>query len=110
MAGTKDYPKVNKVQANQVVAVDMKIKGVPKDVTDILASGEPTSQQVNCTTLTPIGSAVATLSPKNKGLEREGKNKFEYEWRTTKDWKNTCRVFTVQLENGSSQKAMFKFQ
>jgi len=109
-AGTKDYPKVNKVQANQIVAVDMKIKGVPKNVTDILASGEPTSQQVNCTTLNPIGSAVATLSPKNKGLEREGKNKFEYEWRTTKDWKNTCRVFTVQLENGSSQKAMFKFQ
>lgn len=110
MAGTKDYPKVNKVQANQVVSVDMKIKGVPKNTTDILASGEPTSQQVNCSTLAPIGSAVATLSPKNQGLEQLNKNKFEYEWRTAKDWKNTCRVFNAQLKDGSSQKALFKFQ
>jgi len=109
-AGTKDYPKVNSIQANQVVAVDMKVKGVPQGVTDILASGEPTSQQVNCTTLSPMGSAVAALSPKNKGLEREGKNKFEYEWRTDKSWRNTCRVFNVQLKDGSSQKALFKFQ
>ena len=109
MSGTKDYPKVNKVQANQVVAVDMKIKGVPQGVTDILASGEPTSQRVNCDTLSPVGSAVATLSPKNNGLEHEGKNKFEYEWRTDKSWKNTCRVFNVQLKDGSRQKALFKF-
>jgi hypothetical protein len=108
--GTKDYPKVNKVQANQVAAVDMKIKGVPTTVTDILASGEPTSQQVNCTTLAPTGPAVASLSPKNKGLERLANNKFEYEWRTDKSWKDTCRVFNVQLKDGSSQKALFKFQ
>jgi len=109
-AGTKDYPKVNKAQANQVVSVDMKIKGVPQGVNNILDEGEPTSQRVNCDTLSPIGSAVATLSPKNKGLEREGKNKFEYEWRTDKSWKNTCRVFNAELKDGSSQKALFKFQ
>lgn len=109
-AGTKDYPKVNKAQANQVVAVDMKIKGVPKNFTDILAAGEPTSQQVSCTTLTPIGSAVAALSAKNSGLERISKNKFDYNWRTDKSWRGTCRVFNVQLKDGSSQKALFKFQ
>lgn len=109
-AGTKDYPGVNKVQAKQVVSVDMKIKGVPSGIVDILASGEPTSQQVDCTTLAPIGSAEATLTPNNDGLERLSKNKFEYEWRTAKSWKNTCRVFNAQLKDGSSQKALFKFQ
>lgn len=108
-SGTKDYPKVNKAQAGQVVSVGMKIKGVPQGVADILAEGEPTSQQVNCTTMALIGSPVAALSAENEGLEREGKNKFEYEWRTTKSWKNTCRVFNVQLKDGSSQKALFKF-
>jgi len=107
---TKDYPRVNKVQANQIVSVDMKVKGVPNDTVDILASGEPTSQQVNCTDLTPIGSAVAALSAKNKGVERIGKNKFEYNWRTDKSWRNTCRIFSAQLKDGSSKKALFKFQ
>jgi hypothetical protein len=110
MAGTKDYPKVNKVQAGQVLSIEMKIKGVPQGITDILAAGEPTSQKVNCATLETIGSPEATLSPKNSGLERIGQNKFEYDWRTVKSWKNTCRVFNTQLIDGSSQKALFKFQ
>ncbi|QQS20043.1 PxKF domain-containing protein [Candidatus Saccharibacteria bacterium] len=108
--GTKDYSKVNKAQAGQVLSIEMKIKDVPHGVTDILAAGEPTSQRVNCSTLATIGSPEATLSPKNSGLERIGKNKFEYDWRTVKSWENTCRVFNVQLIDGSSQKALFKFQ
>lgn len=105
----KNPPKVNKVGAKDVVPVKFDL-GAYYGL-DVLESGYPKSQRINCTTNAPIGDAVSTLSAKPAGLKyKEGKGIYRYDWRTLKAWKNTCRQLIVKLTDGSTHYAYFKFE
>lgn len=104
----KEYPTANNSQAGQVLPVKFEVGGAATGDLNILASGQPISQQVNCTTKTTIGSAETALSSDNQGLRATGK-KYSFEWRTNKSWKNSCRVFSLKFKDNSIQKALFMF-
>lgn len=104
----EDYPASNSAQAGQVKPIKFAVDGAASGDVDILASGQPVTQQVNCTTQAEIGSAETALSSDNLGLKATGK-KYSYDWRTNKAWKNTCRVFSLKFKDNSVQKAFFKF-
>jgi hypothetical protein len=104
----KNYPTQNNAQAGQVKPIKFTVDGTANGNTNILASGQPTSQQVNCTTKAEIGTTEAALSADNSGLKALNK-KYSYEWRTKSAWNNTCRVFILKLQDNQIQKALFKF-
>lgn len=75
----------------------------------ILASGSPSSQQVDCTTLDPLGGSTPTATPGNSGLTYEA-GTYQYNWKTVKAWSGTCRALTLALDDGSEHVAYFRFR
>ena len=95
---------LNVVTAGSNVPVKFQVGG--ERTSDVLAAGYPVSVQVDCATLEPIGSPTATNS--GSGLVWDG-DKYQYDWKTQKNWKNTCRALIVVLDDTSEHVAYFRF-
>jgi hypothetical protein len=75
----------------------------------VITAGSPTSQQVNCTTGAPTGPATPTTTVANVGLVYIPLNgTYLYAWQTLPAWHDTCRVFTMKLNDFTSHTAEFK--
>jgi hypothetical protein len=72
-----------------------------------LAKDYPVSQQVNCKTGAKIGAPVKAKAILGGLLYLPKINTYTYIWQTDRSWRNTCRVFTMQLKNGSAGEALF---
>ncbi len=76
----------------------------------VFASGSPRSRQVNCSTLVGTGSWVAAQSPGSSGLMYDAQtSSYQWNWKTEKPWRGTCRVFELALIDGTVHLAYFKF-
>jgi hypothetical protein len=99
-------PALNAVRAGNTVPVPFSLNG--KWGLGVLASGSPTSQQVNCSTLAVVsGTTPAVASGKLAYSSSTGN--YTYSWKTNKGWKSTCRVFNLGLKDGTTQQAYFQF-
>ena len=75
---------------------------------DIVADGSPTSQRVNCQTGAPIGTAE--LAQINGGIGYDAaSDTYTLVWKTRKAWSGTCRELTLELIDGTSHTATFRF-
>ncbi|MFT7585278.1 MAG: hypothetical protein ACI9EW_001702, partial [Cellvibrionaceae bacterium] len=75
----------------------------------ILATDSPASQQIDCTTLIPIGDLQVANS--RSGLKYDADTDlYAYNWTTDKSWKGTCRQLVIRLHDGSDHIANFKFK
>jgi hypothetical protein len=99
-------PSVNEVAAAATVPVRFDLGG--NRGLDILEPGYPKSQRVNCTTLAPQGAMESTIAAVGGGLRYEDGN-YQYDWKTERNWRGTCREFVLGLIDGSERTALFRF-
>ena len=102
----KDAPKVNKVEAGEVVPVKFWF-GDNSDAT-VLSESNITSREVSCTTLQPIGSDIQ-VTVNGNGVKANG-NVTKFNWKTVKKWKHSCRQLSLTFSNGETAYAYFKFK
>jgi hypothetical protein len=101
-------PAVNTVNAGRTVPVKFMLSGA--DGLDVLFD-TPTSNPVNCTTGVPIGAAQPTATAEGLGLLFDADTGvYEWTWKTEKSWADTCRTFTLNLDDGSYWTADFQFR
>ena len=76
----------------------------------IFAAGYPKSQVVTCDSTAPVDGIDQTASPGAATLSFDpGSARYQYVWKTDKAWKGTCRQLVVRFQDGSIQRATFKF-
>lgn len=102
---------VNVRRAGAVVPVKFSLGG--NRGTSIVAAGYPSSARVSCSTgrvLSPSDEASTAPAPRFGLTYRPRTGLYVYEWQTRSTWKNTCRVFTIRLADGSEHQAIFRFR
>ncbi len=91
-------------------AIPLKFSLAGDQGLEILAAGYPTAQQVDCQTLDPVGSAVATMPAGKSGLSFDPLTGwYNYVWKTDRAWKGTCRALTIELIDGTQHQAYVRF-
>ncbi len=104
-----NLPTVNQVNSGQSIPIKFSLGG--NQGMNIFAAGSPSSVQINCNTNDPISEVEEIETPGSSGLTYDaGSNQYKYVWKTEKSWKNTCRLLTVTLRDGTVHTAKFKFK
>lgn len=103
---TKSVPDMNKSEAGEVEAVKFGF-GNNNDLSVLPTSGI-SSQQIDCDTKAVIGAATAA-NLNGKGLKLND-HRYKFEWKTLKNWKNTCRALQLSFTNGETATVYFKFK
>jgi predicted extracellular nuclease len=100
-------PALNTVKAGSAIPIKFSLSG--NQGMDIIYSGYPVSQKINCTTLAPLNNppvqAVIIDSSYDPLVDQ-----YIFNWKTSATWKNTCQKLTVQLIDGTIHIAYFKFK
>ncbi|HET6979253.1 MAG TPA: immunoglobulin-like domain-containing protein [Pyrinomonadaceae bacterium] len=104
-----NLPVVNQVNSGQSIPIKFSLGG--NQGMNIFAAGSPSSVQINCNTNDPISDVEEIETPGSSGLTYDaGSNQYKYVWKTEKSWKNTCRMLTLTLRDGTVHTAKFKFK
>jgi hypothetical protein len=102
-------PALNDAKAGGAVTIKFSLCG--DQGLDVIASGYPASQPVDCESLTPGGPAAATTTAGSSGLSNDPTNdQYTCVWKTDKAWAGTCRVLTLQLDDATEHLAAFRFK
>jgi beta-glucosidase len=105
-APMKNPPAFNQIKAGSNVPVRFSL-GADLGTTGIIAEGYPNSAPVNCSTGAPTGPAIPASS--TAGLVWTG-DTYQFDWKTEKSWKGTCRQLVVQLTDASTHTLLFSFK
>jgi len=100
-------PALNSKNAGSSVPLKFSLSG--NQSLGVLETGYPVSQQIDCNTLTPIGSTEPTESTLGLRYIME-LDQYQYDWKTKSAWKNTCRQVIVRLDDLTDHIAYFKFK
>lgn len=101
----KNPAAFTKVDAGNTVPVRFSLTG--NQGLNIFAAGYPNIQFISCSTSAPIGSPITTVA---KSLTYNSKtDQYTYLWRTGKNWEHKCGILQIQLNDGTTQTARFKF-
>jgi predicted extracellular nuclease len=104
-----DPPSINVARAGSAVPVKFSL-GTDEGLS-IFASGYPASQQIDCTTLAPIGAAEETATAGSSGLSYDPlTDTYTYVWKTDKAWAGTCRQLLVKMADGTTYAANFRLR
>jgi VCBS repeat-containing protein len=99
----------NSVKAGSAVPVKFSLAG--DQSLDIFSPGYPTSRPVKCATAARIDPIEQTVTAGNSSLSYDpASDTYTYVWKTDKGWAGTCRVLTVQLNDGTQHLAYFRFK
>ena len=108
-APVDSLPTLNQMKAGGAVPVKFDLGG--NYGLNILAAGYPTSQQVTCDTNAPVEPVEEIITTSQSGLTYDpSSGLYTYVWKTNKAWANTCRQFTLRLNDGSNHIALFQFK
>lgn len=103
-----NLPTVNVMKAGAAVPVKFSLNG--DQGLDIMAPGFPVSRQIACDQLTSISNIEETVTSGASKLSYDATTgRYSYVWKTESAWTNTCREFTMRLNDNSEQKARFRF-
>ncbi len=101
----KNPAAFTKVDAGNTVPVRFSLTG--NQGLNIFAAGSPTIQFISCTTSAPIGSPTTTIA---KSLTYNSRtDQYTYQWKTSKNWDHKCGILQIQLNDGTTHTARFKF-
>jgi len=67
----------------------------------------PRSRKVNCITAAPLGNWEPTSAV--IGLTESPAGTYTYDWKTSRSWADSCRVFELTLDDGSYRRATVHF-
>ena len=99
-------PTINQRNAGSTVPVKFTLSesGGAPNIAAVFAS-----QQVDCTTLAPIGPFVPAQSPGSTGLSSSN-TQFQFNWKTEGAWEGTCRQLIIRLQDVTDPVAVFRFR
>ncbi|HEX9823689.1 MAG TPA: CocE/NonD family hydrolase [Actinomycetota bacterium] len=100
-------PVLNRVSAGKSIPLKFSLGG--NAGLGILAEGSPRSSEIACDPGAPDSEVESTTTSKS-GLTYDKKSdQYTYVWKTAKSWTNTCRRFVLELTDGSTHTALFRF-
>ncbi len=103
----QNAPTLNAVKAGSGVNVIFSLAG--NWGLNVFASGHPQSQQIDCASKAPQGTAVST-SPRRTLTYDATTDRYKYAWETSAAWDGTCRQFLLKLNDGTPARvAYFSF-
>jgi hypothetical protein len=119
----QNAPALNRVKAGWVVPFSFNLGG--NFGKNVITKTE--SSPISCSTLAPQGSASPTQQGSSYSQSSEQARSawgvssnltsssysytlYVYLWKTDTAWKNTCRQFTLTLNDGTTHQANFKFR
>ena len=104
-----NLPALNEMKAGQAAPVKFSLGG--NQGLNIFAAGSPSSGQITCDTNDPIAPVEETETAGSSSLTYDSTSGiYKYVWKTDSSWKNTCRLLTVTLRDGTVHTAKFKFK
>jgi hypothetical protein len=99
----------NSVKAGSAIPVRFSLEG--DQGLDIFSPGYPTSRPIKCATAARTDPIEQTVSAGNSSLNYDvASDTYTYVWKTENKWAGTCRVLTVQLNDGTQHLAYFRFK
>jgi Mg-chelatase subunit ChlD len=102
-------PALNVMNAGRAVPMKFSLSG--DFGMNIMAAGSPTSVPVNCGTGAVLAEIETTSAAGSSSLSYDAAaGTYTYVWKTDKGWANSCRSFQMNLNDGSSHTATFKFR
>ncbi len=104
-----NLPTLNVAKAGSAIPVKFSLSG--NQGLDIFAAGYPKSQAIACDSSTALDSIEETVTAGSSTLSYDATtDRYIYVWKTSKSWAGTCRQLIVQLSDGSSHVANFRFK
>ena len=107
-APVANLPDGNTVNAGRSIPIKFGL-GADRG-TDVLAAGSPSSRRIACDTGAEFETLTETTTSTPGLLHEAGTADYTYVWSTRKTWAGTCRMFTLQLTDGSTHEASFRFR
>lgn len=104
-----DNPDItNVVKAGSAIPVKFNLGG--DQGLGIMAAGSPYSSLISCTDHTDLDSVEETVQAGGSSLTYDPvEGHYVYVWKSVKSWANTCRQLTIELVDGTTHIAYFKF-
>jgi hypothetical protein len=108
----KNPPTVNVMKAGWIAPLRWSLlDSNGKVVSDRSTFKSVSSRAVSCQSGAPSATVGESSSGGSTGLFYNPiTKKFVYLWKTSSGWKGTCRVMTLELSDGQTQEAMFRFK
>ena len=104
-----NLPVLNTVQAGRAIPVKFSLSG--NKGLGIFAAGSPSSGPIPCNSSDPAVDLEETVTAGSSSLSYDlTTDLYIYVWKTEPGWAGTCRQLAVQLNDGSTHRANFKFR
>lgn len=104
-----NLPTLNSVKAGAGVPVQFSLFG--DQGLNVLAAGYPQSQPIVCASSGSVDGIEETVTAGGSSLAYDpATDTYTYVWKTNKAWANTCRQFTLGLNDGTFHSANFQFK
>jgi len=104
-----NLPALNIVQAGRGVPVKFSLSG--NKGLGIFAAGSPSSGPIVCNSSDPATVLEETVTAGGSSLSYDPiADIYNYIWKTDQAWAGTCRQLVVQLNDGTTHRANFKFK
>ncbi len=104
-----NLPAFNVVNAGRAIPIKFSLSG-DKGL-NIFAPNSPSSGVIACNSSDPAVTLDETVTAGNSSLSYSaGSDQYHYVWKTEQSWAGTCRQLVVQLNDGSTHRANFKFK
>lgn len=104
-----NLPTVNSVNAGRSIPIKFSLSG--NKGLAIFAAGSPASGVIPCNSTDPVVDVVATDTAGSSTLTYDAaSDTYQYVWKTDAAWAGTCRQLVIQLNDGTSYRANFKFK
>lgn len=82
-------PTLNMAHGGQAIPIQFQLGG--NQGLNIIAGGNPTAQQISCSTGAPLNTSTLTDTSGNSGPQYDpGTNTYTYVWKTLKSYQGTC--------------------
>ena len=108
-APINNLPTVNSVNAGRSIPIKFSLSG--NKGLDIFAAGSPASGVIPCNSTDPVVDVTPTDAAGSSTLTYDASSDtYVYVWQTAASWAGTCRQLVIQLNDGTSHRANFKFK
>jgi hypothetical protein len=108
-----NVPTLNSVKAGSAIPAKFSLGGNFGLSIFSLATPNPYSQQINCSTGVPVSpiDQNQTVNAGGSSLSYDASTgQYNYVWKTDKSWAGTCRQFTIVLSDNTMHQANFQFK
>ncbi len=104
-----NLPTLNVVNAGRAIPVKFSLNG--NKGLDIFAPGFPVSGVIACDNNAPPDEVEETVTAGSSSLSYDPvSDRYTYIWATSSSWAGTCRQLVIQLKDGCTYRANFKFR